>query len=71
MLQRIQEQQSTIGTVLKEDQNTHLIPNSKEWDTIDGLIKPFQKATEAMSGEKHSTISTVKPLFFQIAYNNS
>ena len=41
-----------------EGQNTHLIPDGDEW--------PFQKATEAMSGEKYSTISTVKPLLFKL-----
>jgi len=69
MLERIQEQQSAIGAVLMEGQNTHLILNSEEWDTIDGLIsvlKPFQKTTEAMSGEKYSMISTVKPLLFKL-----
>ena len=62
------KQQSAIGAVLIEGRNTHLIPNSKKWDTIDGLIgvcKPFQKATEAMSGVKCS-ISTVKPLLFKM-----
>ena len=54
-----------------EGQNTHLIPDGEEWNTIEGLInvlKPFQKATdhEAMSDEKYSTISTVKPLLFKL-----
>ena len=52
-----------------EEQNTHLISNSEEWDTVDGLIgvlKPFQKAAEAMSGDEYSTISTVKPLLFKL-----
>ena len=52
-----------------EGQNTHLIPDGDEWIIIDGLVgvlKPFQKATEAMSGEKYSTISTVKPLLFKL-----
>ena len=45
------------------------IPNSEEWDIIDGLIstlEPFQKATEAMTGEKYSTISTVKLLVLKL-----
>ena len=69
MLERIQEQQAAIAAVLMEGRNTHLIPDGEEWVTIDGLIsvhKPFQKATEAMSGEKYSTISTVKPLLFKL-----
>ena len=69
MFERIQEQQVTIAAVLMEGQNTHLIPDSEEWNTIDGLInvlKPFHKAAEAMSDEKYSTISTVKPLLFKL-----
>ena len=69
MLERIQEQQAAIAAVLMEGRNTHLIPDGEEWVTIDELIsvlKPFQKATEAMSGEKYSTISTVKPLLFKL-----
>ena len=37
-----------------EGRNTHLIPDGDEWIIIDGLIsvlKPFQKATEVMSGK--------------------
>ena len=30
------------------------------------MLKPFQKVTEAMSGEKYSTISTAKPLLFKL-----
>ena len=69
MLERIQEQQAAIAAVLMEGHNTHLIPDGEEWITIDGLIsvlKPFQNATEAMSGERYSTISTVKPLLFKL-----
>ena len=69
MLERIQEQQAAIATVLMEGGNTHLIPDGEEWNTIEGLInvrKPFQKATKAMSGKKYSTISTVKPLLFKL-----
>ena len=54
MLEQIQEQQAAIAAVLMEGQNTHLIPDGEEWIIIDGLIsvlKPFQKATEAMSSE--------------------
>ena len=69
MFERIQEQQVTIAAVLMEGQNTHLIPDGEEWNTIEGLInvlKPFQKAAEAMSDEKYSTITTVKPLLFKL-----
>ena len=69
MLERIQEQQAAIAAVLMEGRNTHLIPDGGDWVIIDGLIgvlKPFQKATEAISGEKYSTISTVKPLLFKL-----
>ena len=62
MLERIEEQQAAIAAVLMEGRNTHLILDGEEWNTIEGLInvlKPFQKSTEAMSGEKYSTISTV------------
>ena len=69
MSERIQEQQAAITAVLMEGQNTHLILDGEEWNTIEGLInvlKPFQKVTEAMSGEKYSTISTVKLLLFKL-----
>ena len=61
-MERIQEQQAAIAAVLMEGRNTHLIPDGGEWVIIDGLIgvlKPFQKATEVMSGEKYYSQTVV------------
>ena len=69
MLERIQEQQAGIAAVLMEGRNTHFMPEGKDWKIIDTLISvlgPFQKATEAMSGEAYPTISITKPLLHKL-----
>ncbi|XP_069748118.1 E3 SUMO-protein ligase ZBED1-like isoform X2 [Narcine bancroftii] len=66
MLQRLKEQQTAIAATLFEDSiNYHLMPESIEWNSIEGLVEllqPFQQATEMMSRLKYPIISMVKPL---------
>ena len=38
------------------------MPESDEWT----IIESFQHATEAMSGEKYPTVSTIKPLLYKL-----
>ena len=42
---------------------------SADWTLIEQLLeilKPFQIATEVMSGDKYPTVSTVKPLLYKL-----
>ena len=63
------EQQAAIAAVLMEGKVRHLMPESDEWTITEKLVeilKPFQHATEAMSGEKYPTVSTIKPLLYKL-----
>lgn len=69
MLERLMEQQLAIAAVLIDGTARHLMPESGEWTLIEQLVeilKPFQVATEVMSGEKYPTVSTVKPLLYKL-----
>ena len=47
----------------------HLMTEEEDITEMEGLIsiyQPFQKATEAMSTERYPSVSTVKPLLFQL-----
>ena len=59
MLERLTEQQSAIAAVLVEGSARHLMLESAEWILIEQLVdilKPFQQATEAMSGVKYPSV---------------
>ncbi|NWV70968.1 ZBED1 protein, partial [Malurus elegans] len=70
MLQRLKEQQFVIVAVLVEDSNNHhLMLESSEWNTIEGLVEllqPFKQVAEMMSASKYPTISMVKPLLHML-----
>ncbi|NWI02668.1 ZBED1 protein, partial [Tichodroma muraria] len=70
MLQRLKEQQFVIAAVLVEDSNNHhLMLESSEWNTIEGLVEllqPFKQVAEMMSASKYPTISMVKPLLHML-----
>ncbi|XP_074069739.1 E3 SUMO-protein ligase ZBED1 [Macrotis lagotis] len=70
MLQRLKEQQFIIAAVLVEDSNNHhLMLETSEWNTIEGLVDllhPFKQVAEMMSASKYPTISMVKPLLHML-----
>lgn len=68
MLQRLMEQQmqAAIAAVLMEEKVRHLMPKSNEIEQLVEILKPFQHATEAMSGEKYPTVSTINPLLYKL-----
>ncbi|XP_063306241.1 E3 SUMO-protein ligase ZBED1 [Pelobates fuscus] len=70
MLQRLKEQQFTIAGVLVEDSNNHhLMLETSEWNTIEGLVdllQPFKQVAEMLSMSKFPTISMVKPLLHML-----
>jgi len=46
------------------------MPEEEEWAVIELLVdilKSFQQATEAMGGVKYPTLSTVKPLLYNLS----
>lgn len=48
----------------------YLMPEEEEWAVIELLVdilKSFQQATEAMGGVKYPTLSTVKPLLYNLS----
>ena len=66
MIERILEQQKAISAVLAEDRkNWHHMPTDQEFsvlETVAAVLKPLSIFTDALSGEKHLTISAVRPL---------
>ena len=70
MIERILEQQKAISAVLAEDRkNWHHMPTDQEFsvlETVAAVLKPLSVFTDALSGEKHLTISTVQPLLKHI-----
>ena len=68
-LHMLMEQQAAIAAVLMEGNMRHLMPESAEWTVIEELaeiLEPFQQATEAMSGVKYPTVSTIKHLLYKL-----
>lgn len=57
------------AAVLMEGKVRHLMPEEAEWAVIEllDILKPFQRATEAMGGVKYPTLSTVKPLLYKLS----
>ena len=58
-----------IATVLMEGKVRHLMVEGEDITIMENLVsilQPFQKATEALSTEQYPSISTVKPLLFQL-----
>ena len=70
MIERILEQQKAISAVLAEDRkNWHHMPTDQEFsvlETVAAVLKPLSVFTDALSGEKHLTISAVRPLLKHI-----
>lgn len=70
MLQRLKEQQFAIAGVLVEDSNNHhLMLETSEWNTVEGLVEllqPFKQVAEMLSASKYPTISMVKPLLHML-----
>ena len=66
MIVRILEQQDAIRAVLAQDCKTsHLVPTWQDIDVLQSVvaaIKPFQKITDMLSGEKRVTCSAIKPM---------
>ena len=70
MLARILEQQQAICAVLAEDRkNWHLMPSDLEFTVLEAVVsvlKPLHVFTDALAGEKHITISAIRPLLRHI-----
>ena len=70
MIDRILEQQQAVSAVLANDRkNWHHMPTDQEFsvlETVISVLKPLSVFTDALSGEKHLTISAVRPLLRHI-----
>ena len=66
MISRIIEQDAAIRMVLSKDRKTtHLIPtwqDSMVLESINAALSPVAEFTDFMSGEKHVSVSAIKPL---------
>ena len=69
MLARFTEQQQAVCAVLLEDGGDRiLMPSSNEFAVIEELVdilKPFNDATEILSGDLYPTLGIVQPVFHQ------
>lgn len=70
MVERFLEQQQVVCTVLAEDRKKwHLMPKDSDitvLETVKAVLKPLSPFTDALSGEKHTTLSSVLPLLWKI-----
>lgn len=70
MVARIIEQQQAICTVLLEDsKDRYRMPSDSEFSVMEAIVKvlePLSYFTDALSGEKHVTVSAVNPLLQHI-----
>ena len=70
MVSRIIEQQQAICAVLASDRkHWHKMPSDAEFATLEALcavLEPLSNFTDALSGEKHVTVSAVHPLLDHI-----
>lgn len=66
MVDRILEQEAAIRQVLSGDRkSSHLIPSWQDVDVLESVSKalsPLKEFTDILSGERHVTVSAVKPM---------
>lgn len=66
MVDRILEQEAAIQQVLSGDRKcSHLIPTWQDVDVLESVSKalsPLKEFTDILSGERHVTVSAVKPM---------
>ncbi|XP_065652718.1 E3 SUMO-protein ligase ZBED1-like [Hydra vulgaris] len=70
MVECFLEQQQVVCTVLAEDRKKwHLMPKDSDitvLETVKAVLKPLSPFTDALSGEKHTTLFSVLPLLWKI-----
>ncbi|KAJ7992907.1 hypothetical protein DPEC_G00266940 [Dallia pectoralis] len=70
MVERFCEQQQAVSAVLAEDRKKwHLMPRDTDMTTLEivrDVLAPLSDFTDALSGEKETTISSVLPLMWKI-----
>ena len=73
MVDRFLEQQQAVCAVLAEDRKKwHLMPKDKDIEAlqvVQEVFSPLSGYTDALSGEKHTTLSSVLPLCWKIFKN--
>ncbi|KAL7391643.1 hypothetical protein ABVT39_011914 [Epinephelus coioides] len=65
MICRASEQQAAVSAVIFEKKLSRMELTTSEWplmEKVQGVLKPFKVATEALSGDKYPTASAVLPL---------
>lgn len=70
MLERFFEQQQAVRAMLVEDRKKgHLVPTDTAItisETLKDVLRPLSPFTETLSGEKHTTLSSVLPLMWKL-----
>uniref|UniRef100_A0A672RIU4 BED-type domain-containing protein n=1 Tax=Sinocyclocheilus grahami TaxID=75366 RepID=A0A672RIU4_SINGR len=70
MVERFLEQQQVVCAVLAEDRKKwYLMPKDSDitvLETVNAVLEPLSTFTDALSGEKHTTLSSVLPLLWKI-----
>uniref|UniRef100_A0A673G4Z9 BED-type domain-containing protein n=1 Tax=Sinocyclocheilus rhinocerous TaxID=307959 RepID=A0A673G4Z9_9TELE len=70
MVERSLEQQQVVCAVLAEDRKKwYLMPKDSDitvLETVKAVLEPLSPFTDALSGEKHTTLSSVLPLLWKI-----
>lgn len=70
MVERFIEQQQAVSAVLAEDRKKwYLMPKDSDitiLETVKEVLSPISSFTDALSGERHTTLSSVLPLTWKI-----
>uniref|UniRef100_A0A3B4U3F6 BED-type domain-containing protein n=1 Tax=Seriola dumerili TaxID=41447 RepID=A0A3B4U3F6_SERDU len=70
MVERFCEQQQAVSAVLADDRKKwHLMPRDSDMtilETVRDVLAPLSEFTDALSGEKEATLSSVLPLIWKI-----
>ena len=69
VLRIINQQQAICGVLANDRKNWHKMPSDAEFATLEAMctvLEPLSFFTDALSGEKHVTVSAVRPLLDHI-----
>ena len=69
MLKHVYEQQAPICAALVGENRMELLSRDDDFTVVASLLevlKPFKHITEVMSGEKYTTVSSIKPLLHHL-----
>ena len=66
MLECVYEQRAPICAALIEENRMELLPRDDDFMVVESLLEVLKHIAEVMSGEKYTTVSSIKPLLHHL-----